>query len=102
MSAFNNAFNMNTSEIKKHFEEPIIDIDSNILDYWKENEKRFPILSSMAKDFLSMMPTSVSSERGFSLAGLKITNTRANLHPDTANECICLTSWKHVFNSNKK
>ena len=55
----------------------------------------------MAKDYLSMMPTSVSAERSFSLVGLTITDTRANLHPDTANECICLTSWKKTFNLNK-
>ena len=101
MTAFNNTFNINTSEIKKYFDEPIINIESNILEYWKENEKRFPVLSSMAKDHLSMMPTSFSSERGFSLSGLTVTESRANLHPNTVNECVCLTSWGHTFNLNK-
>ena len=44
-----------------------------------------------------MMPTSVSSERAFSLAGSNITDTRANLNPNTANECICLSSWQNTF-----
>ncbi len=101
MTAFNNTLNI-TSEIKKYFDEPIINIESNILGYWQENENRFPVLCSMAKDYLSMMPTSVSSERAFSLGGLTVTDTRANLHPNTVNECICLTSWGHTFNFNKK
>ena len=44
-----------------------------------------------------MMPTSVTSERGFSLSGLTVTDSRANLHPNTVNECVCLTSWGHTF-----
>ena len=53
----------------------------------------------MAKDYLSMMPTSVASERAFSLGGLTITNTRTNLNPNTANESLCLFSWFKTFMS---
>ncbi len=67
------------------------------MSYWKENSIRFPILSEMAKDYLSMMPTSVASERAFSLGGLTITNTRTNLNPNTANESLCLFSWFKIF-----
>jgi hypothetical protein len=85
------------TEIKIYFQEPVVSDDTNILSYWKANSIRFPNLSLMAKDYLSMMPTSVSSERAFSLAGLTITSTRSSLNPNTANETICLSSWLKTF-----
>jgi hypothetical protein len=47
----------------------------------------------MAKDYLSMMPTSAASERALSLGGLTITN----LNPNTAIESLCLFSWFITF-----
>jgi hypothetical protein len=47
----------------------------------------------MAKDYLSMIPTSVASERAFSLGRLTITN----INPNTANESLCLFSWFKTF-----
>ena len=55
----------------------------------------------MAKDYLSMMPKSVVSMRAFSSGGLTITNTRANLNPNIANESICLFSLLKTFNEKK-
>jgi hypothetical protein len=81
------------NEIKTFFQEPIVAANTDVLSYWKENSIRFPILSEMAKDYLSMMPTSVASERAFSLGGLTITN----LNPNTAIESLCLFSWFKTF-----
>ena len=85
------------NEIKTYFQEPVVAADTDILSYWKENRIKFPILSEMAKDYLSMMLTSVASERALSLGGLTITSTRTNLNPNTANESICLFSWFKTF-----
>ena len=79
--------------------EPVINSESNVLDYWKEKSARFPILSLIAKDYLSIMPTSVASERSFSLAGLTITDIRSRLDPNTANETLCLSSWQKLHKS---
>ncbi len=97
LATFTSTTSVNTAELKVYFQEPVVADDEDILNYWKENRMRFPILSSMAKDFLSMMPTSVSSERAFSLAGLTITSTRTNLNPNSFNETICLFSWFKTF-----
>jgi hypothetical protein len=69
LATFTSTTSVNTAELKFYFQEPVVAVDEDILNYWKENRMRFPILSSMAKDFLSMMATSVLSERAFSLAG---------------------------------
>ena len=88
-------------ELKIYFSEPLIVSESSVLDYWKTNIARFPILSIIAKDYLSMMPTSVASERSFSLAGLQITDLRASLNPNTTNQTICLSSWQKLLKNLK-
>ncbi|CAG8753085.1 6364_t:CDS:2, partial [Gigaspora rosea] len=47
-----------------------------------ENENN-DIKTNMARDFLSMQPSSVASERAFSHAGFTVTNDRANLNENT-------------------
>jgi hypothetical protein len=100
LASLSNTSSSANAEIKNYFSEPIIGPENDTLTYWKENSHRFPILNLMAKDYLSIMPTSVSSERAFSLAGLTITNIRANLDPNTSNQTLCLSSWQNVFKLN--
>jgi hypothetical protein len=38
----------------------------NMLDYWRVNKTRFPILATMARDFLALQPTSKDVEGNFS------------------------------------
>ena len=97
LNTFSNTNVTNNSELKVYFSEPVIVSESNVLDYWKQNSERFPILHLIAKDYLSMMPTSVASERSFSLAGLTITDIRTSLNPNTANQTICLSSWQKLL-----
>ena len=66
---------------------------ASLLGWWEDHSKEFPILSAMAKEYLALMPASVSSERSFSIAELTISDTRSRLHPDTAKELLCLKSW---------
>ena len=72
-----------------YFSEPVIGFELSVLDYWKENRERYPVLHAIATDFLNMMPTKVASERSVSLAGLTITDIRSSLNPHTANQTIC-------------
>lgn len=63
------------------------------LEWWKIHSSEYPILAQMAKDYLSIMSTSVPCEQFFSIAGKQITQTRNRLHPDTTQACLCLKSW---------
>ena len=47
----------------------------------------------MAKDYLAIPATSVSSERVFSSAGTMITEKRCRLAPKTVRAGQCLRSW---------
>ncbi|KZT08270.1 uncharacterized protein LAESUDRAFT_618033, partial [Laetiporus sulphureus 93-53] len=46
------------------------------------NAHRFPIWASLARDYLAIMATSVSSEWAFSSAGITITKRRNRLKGD--------------------
>ena len=100
-------------EISKYLKTPNISIDiddsvnikdknkflsEKMLSWWKENSKNFPILYKIAKDYLSIMPTSVSSKGSFYVGSLTIDKLKSNLHPDTAQEILCLNSWnKRIY-----
>uniref|UniRef100_A0A1X7T0Z4 HAT C-terminal dimerisation domain-containing protein n=1 Tax=Amphimedon queenslandica TaxID=400682 RepID=A0A1X7T0Z4_AMPQE len=49
--------------------------------WWKDNSKRFPLLSQVAMDFLHIPATSTPSERVFSTAGNTVTQKRNCLKP---------------------
>lgn len=53
-----------------------------IFFYNKVNAQRFPVWSSLARDYLSIMASSVSSERAFSSAGITISKRRNRLKGD--------------------
>jgi hypothetical protein len=52
------------------------------LDWWAANKVHFPLLSSAARKYLSPPPSSVESERAFSMAGLVGDDRRSRLLPD--------------------
>ena len=63
----------------------------NPLLWWKANSFRYPLLSSLAKKYLSIPATSVPSERAFSTAGHIVNKKRACLHPSSVNMLVFLS-----------
>ena len=59
------------SELELYLDEPRIDrkIDLDILSFWKGNGFRYPNLSFMARDILSIPISTVTSESAFSVGG---------------------------------
>jgi hypothetical protein len=52
--------------------------ECDIFNWWKENSKQFPNLADLARIFLCVPATSVSSERLFSRAGIIYSDTLRN------------------------
>jgi hypothetical protein len=64
--------------------------DLTVVEWWGINAPRYPVWASLARDFLSIMATSVSSERAFSSAGITISKRRNRLKADIVEALQCL------------
>lgn len=80
------------TELDRYLEQQI-DEEAEPLLWWQVHSNEFPILSKMARDYLTIQATSVASEQAFSIAGNVITKTRNRLLPETARACLCVKSW---------
>ncbi|GLU14424.1 hypothetical protein SLE2022_309960 [Rubroshorea leprosula] len=60
----------------------------DILEFWKQNEKRLLDLVRMARDILSIPITTVASESTFSMGGHVLTKLRGSLLPENAEVLI--------------
>jgi hypothetical protein len=82
--------NDNENEVDMYFNLKAAKHGSNPLSWWKNNEKRFPILCEFSKEFFGISATSVPSERLFSDVGNVITNKRSSLKPEKVEKLIFL------------
>lgn len=64
--------------------------DMPILEFWKQNENRYPNLSQLARKLLPIPPSSSSSERVFSTAGRVIEERRTLLNPESLDAILFL------------
>ena len=84
------------TELDKYLSEDLDDDDDddfNILDWWKVNSHRFPILSQLARDVLAMPVSTVASESAFSTGGRVLDAYRSSLTPKVAQALICAQDW---------
>lgn len=78
------------------------DIDSSdalVMDpyeYWHKRRFKYPKLSRMALDLLTVPPMSAECERLFSTTGLMVTKIRNRLEASTIGLCQTLRSWLRV------
>ena len=75
-------------ELKAFLSEPVRVSDP--LKWWQLNEMKFPRLSKLAKQYLSVPATSIPSERTFSAAGLLVNKLRASLDTETVDQIVFL------------
>ena len=87
-------FNMDDDEYEVYCREPVMMV-SDPLKWWLESaqRRRFPNLSLMAIDILSIPPMSSETERLFSKAKLSISDQRGSMNVETVNLLECLRSW---------
>jgi hypothetical protein len=70
---------------------------SNPLLWWKRNRGEYKYLSQLARRVLCVQATSAPTERLFSVAGMTITNLRARLQPELAEEILFIhANWDIV------
>ena len=71
---------------------PRIDMEADPLAWWRHNCKVFPLLSKLARKYLSVCATSSPSERLFSSSGHIVNSLRGNLNPEKVNMLVFLNN----------
>ena len=60
------------------------------LFWWKQHEKKLPIVATLARKYLCVYGTSVLSKRTFSTAGHIVTDHCSRLAPENVNRLVFL------------
>ncbi|GKE08824.1 zinc finger BED domain-containing protein RICESLEEPER 2-like protein [Tanacetum coccineum] len=83
------------SQLDQYLDEPKLDKNQkiDILQFWKENQVRYPELTIMARDILSIPITTVASESTFSIGGRIISKYRSSLCSSNAEALLCTRDW---------
>ncbi|RYQ83566.1 hypothetical protein Ahy_B10g102299 [Arachis hypogaea] len=68
-------------------------VQFDILNWWKVNSTKFPILGQIARDVLAMPVSTVASESAFSTGGRVLNNYRSSLTPMIVEALICTQNW---------
>ncbi|KAM3216231.1 zinc finger BED domain-containing protein DAYSLEEPER [Capsicum annuum] len=93
--------NAGKSELTLYLEEQKLDYESfqemDVIKYWKDNEKKYPNLSVMARDVLSIPITLVASESAFSIGGRVVTKYRSCIHHENVQTLVTTRNWLHGF-----
>ena len=79
-------------EIVKYKEFKRLDLKGDPFDWWKSHALYLQSLSKLAVRYLSSPPSSVESERTFSIGGNIITRRRTKLRPDNTEQMIFLNA----------
>ena len=79
------------SELDAYLEEALVRGDENfeILSWWKTNSNKYHVLSLMARDFLAIPLSTISSESTFSLSGSILGDNRSSMIPQTLEALVC-------------
>lgn len=86
------------SEIETYLEEDTEEDSENfdVLAWWKARTEKFPMLSTMARDFLAIPLSTVSSESAFSLGGRLLGDARSSLTPEMLEALVCGKDWLYM------
>jgi hypothetical protein len=83
------------TELDKYLAEECEEDDKkfDILQWWKAQSSRFPILSRLARDVLAIPISTVASEAAFSTSGRILDDFRTSLTPFMVEALVCTQDW---------
>jgi hypothetical protein len=96
LRAFYLSDNSSTSnnELETYLKEDLEqNMEINVLEWWKVNSGRYPILASIARDVLAIPVTTVASESAFNTGERVLDPYRSSLTPITTEAHICTQDW---------
>ena len=77
-------------EVEGYLKEQPLSPDKNGLEWWENNQDRFPTVAEVVKQYFTIPATSVPSERIFSTAGLIVNQQQSSLKPVNVDMLIFL------------
>ncbi|XP_057545796.1 zinc finger BED domain-containing protein DAYSLEEPER-like [Amaranthus tricolor] len=83
------------SELDQYLEESLLPRvqDFDVLGWWKLNKLKYPTLSKMARDILSVPLSTVSPDAVFAIPMNEMDSYRCSLRPETLEALICAKDW---------
>ena len=75
-------------EINQYDAIPLVTKNVDVLKFWKENAKSFPLLVKVVQKYFCIQSTSTSSERTLSTGGAFVTAKRNKLDPLNVNMLV--------------
>eukprot|EP01103_Thecamoeba_quadrilineata_P000003 TRINITY_DN0_c0_g1_i3.p1 TRINITY_DN0_c0_g1~~TRINITY_DN0_c0_g1_i3.p1 ORF type:complete len:638 (+),score=44.70 TRINITY_DN0_c0_g1_i3:46-1959(+) len=71
-------------------------VETNVLDWWKENQSKYSCLAILARRYLSIPSTSTPSECNWSTAGDVLTKKRSLIKSHRLNQILFLNKNMHI------
>lgn len=83
------------SELDQYLDESLLPRvhEFDVLGWWKLNKMKYPTLSKMARDILSIPVSTVPSESVFDTIAKEMDQYRSSLRPETVEALICAKDW---------
>ncbi|KAL2340458.1 hypothetical protein Fmac_008398 [Flemingia macrophylla] len=83
------------SELDQYLEESLLPRvpDFDVLGWWKLNKLKYPTLSKMARDILSVPVSTVAPDSVFYSKSKEMDRYRSSLRPETVEALICAKDW---------
>ena len=87
-----------SNELQKYCVQPLESRNSDPLQWWRDNRVLYPELAPLAGKMLCSPPSSIESERLFSIGGNVYTPHRNRLTPETGEKLMLLNYNLRIFN----
>ncbi|KAM6553365.1 hypothetical protein CsatB_014127 [Cannabis sativa] len=83
------------SELDQYLDESLLPRvqEFDVLGWWKLNKLKYPTLSKMARDILSIPVSTLPSESIFDTTAKEMDGYRSSLRPETVEALICAKDW---------
>ncbi|PNY08352.1 HAT family dimerization domain-containing protein [Trifolium pratense] len=84
------------SELNKYLEEDIeTSVELDVLNWWKLNSSRFPVLANIAREVLAMPVSTLTSECAFGTNAKVLDSFCSSLSFELMQALVCTQDWKH-------
>ncbi|CAJ2634711.1 unnamed protein product [Trifolium pratense] len=85
------------SELDQYLEESLLPRvpEFDVLSWWKLNKLKYPTLSKMARDILSVPVSSVPADSIFDDKNKEMDQYRSSLRPEVVEALVCAKDWMH-------